>query len=290
MPELPEVETIRRDLEKEILGARVLDVKAEKPNPLRGISLPQFRKEVTGKKVEALRRRAKNLLLDLSGGRTIVLHLRLAGQLLLRKKGEPADRFVRLTFLLEEGRELRFADMRRFGTIDLWETTKVDEILNQKYGPEPLSPAFTVTTLENILQRKGGRIKVVLMDQKALAGIGNIYSDEILFAAGIHPLRSAKSLKREEMQKIYQAVQKILKEAIKRRGSSGPQETEYRDIRGEKGEQQEHHQVYRRTGLPCPQCGTAIKRIKIGGRSGHYCPQCQPLEGKTYADQPPLFN
>lgn len=275
MPELPEVETIRKDLEKEILGVKILGVEAEKPNPLRGISLEQFRKEVAGKKIEGIRRRAKNLLLDLSEGKTVVLHLRLAGQLLLRKKSEPEDRFVRLTFLLEDGRELRFADMRRFGTIDLTETASVDETLDQKLGPEPLSSSFTPGALEDILKGKTGQVKAVLMDQKMLSGIGNIYSDEILFAAGVHPLRSAKSLKREEVGKIYQATQRILKEAIEHRGSSGPQESEYRDIRGEKGEQQRHHQVYQRAGLACFKCGTLIKRIKLGGRSGHYCPNCQ---------------
>lgn len=242
MPELPEVETIKRQLAGKIVGKRLGD-----------------------KKIIGLRRRAKVLIIDFSGGSSLLIHLKLTGQLIFN--GEPS-KYTRKVFKFDDGSRLVFNDTRKFGW---WKKVKETESLEKSFGPEAL--AMDLDAFKEILKKRpNAKIKPLLMDQKLIAGIGNIYSDEILFSAGVHPLRLAKTLEESEIKKIYQSIGKILKAAIKHRGSSVES---YIDACGKKGDFARYHKVYQRDGEKCPRCGAIIKRVKLGGRSARFCPDCQ---------------
>ena len=242
MPELPEVETIRRQLEGKIIG-----------------------KKLEGKKIAKVRRRAKILMLDFTDGSSLAFHLKLTGQLIFN--GQPS-RYTRKVFNFDDGSRLIFNDARKFGWVKKLKETKT---LEEKFGPE--APDIKLNTFFELLRRRpNAKIKTLLMDQKFIAGIGNIYSDEILFAAKVHPLRRAKTLSEKEVKKIFQNIKKILKEAIRHHGSSVES---YLDACGKKGDFVKYHKVYQREGKKCGRCGGIIKRIKIGGRSAHFCEKCQ---------------
>ena len=244
MPELPEVETIRRQLDKKIVG-----------------------KKLNGKKIVGVRRRAKILIIDFSDGSSLVFHLKLTGQLIFN--GEP-QKHTRRVFKFGDGSHLTFNDVRKFGW---WKMVKNTKEIEQNFGPEALG--LNLQAFNDLLKKRPNtRIKPLLMDQKIIAGIGNIYSDEILFAAKVHPLRQAKTLKDEEIQQIHQNIREILKDAIKYGGSSVEY---YLDACGRKGSYKKRHKVYQKEGEKCPRCGATIKRLKIGGRSAHFCPNCQRL-------------
>ncbi|MDD2697103.1 MAG: DNA-formamidopyrimidine glycosylase [Candidatus Pacebacteria bacterium] len=244
MPELPEVETIRRQLSPKIVG-----------------------KKLDGKKIAGLRRRAKILIIDFSDGSSLIFHLKLTGQLIFN--GQPS-RYTRKVFNFDDGSILVFNDVRKFGW---WRKLKNTKVIEKRFGPEALEIDFNAFK-ELLSRRPNAKIKPLLMDQKFIAGIGNIYSDEILFAAKIHPLRQVRTLTKEEMKKIHQNIKKILNEAIKHRGSSVEY---YIDACGKKGDYKRYHEVYQKEGEKCSRCGGIIKRIKIGGRSAHFCPKCQKL-------------
>ncbi len=244
MPELPEVETIRRDLAKEIVG-----------------------KELEGVKVTEVRRRAKILMIDLADGTSLVFHLKLTGQLLLNVK---PGKYTRAVFKFADGTNLVFNNVRGFGW---WKKVKNTLTIEQEFGPEPLAKDFTLKKFKEILaQRSRAKIKPLLMNQQFIAGIGNIYSDEILFEAKVHPLRRIESLKTNEIAQIFKAIKRILTVAVKHGGSTLRY---YLDAYGQRGYYTRYHRVYHQT--ICPRCGTKIKRVKIGGRSAHYCPKCQKL-------------
>lgn len=242
MPELPEVETIRRQLAKKIVG-----------------------KKLNGKKIKAVRRRAKVLMIDFADGSSLVFHLKLTGQLIFN--GEPL-KYTRKIFELDDGSKLIFNDARKFGW---WKNVKDTKTIEKEFGPEALK-ADLKTFKNNLKKHPNTKIKPLLMDQKFIAGIGNIYSDEILFAARVHPLRQVKTLKDKEIKLIHQNIKKILKAAIKYQGSSVEY---YLDACGQKGNYVKYHKVYQKEGESCPRCKTKIKRIKLGGRSAHFCPNCQ---------------
>lgn len=244
MPELPEVETIRRGLSCEIVG-----------------------KKLEGVKVTDVRRRAKILMIDLADGSSLVFHLKLTGQLLLNAK---PGKYTRAVFKFSDGTNLVFNNVRKFGW---WKKVKNTSEIEKDFGPEPLTKDFTLKKFKEMLaKRPKSKIKPLLMDQHFIAGIGNIYSDEILFASGVRPQRRVKTLTKEEIKRIFQKIKKILKEAVKYQGSSIQY---YVDARGQKGKYVKHHQVYGRQGKPCKKCGAIIKRIKINSRSAHFCPTCQ---------------
>lgn len=244
MPELPEVETIRRQLATKIIG-----------------------KKLGGKKITGLRRRAKILIIDFSDGSNLLFHLKLTGQLIFNG---PVIKSTRHVFKFSDGSHLVFNDVRKFGW---WKMVKDTKDLENYLGPEALE--LGLPTFKNLLKRRlNAKIKPLLMDQKFIAGIGNIYSDEILFAARVNPLRRIKTLKEAEIRAVHQNIYKILKEAIKYKGSSVKY---YLDACGEKGGYVTRHKVYQREGKKCLRCGAVIKRIKIGGRSAHYCLKCQPF-------------
>ena len=242
MPELPEVETIRRQLSQKIVG-----------------------RKLGGKKITKVRRRAKVLMIDFADSSSLVFHLKLTGQLIFN--GQPL-KYTRKIFEFDDGSKLIFNDARKFGW---WKKVKNTKQIEKKFGPEALK--IDLKTFKNNLKKHPNtKIKPLLMDQKFIAGIGNIYSDEILFAARVHPLRQVKTLKDKEIQQIHQNIKKILRKAIQYRGTT---KQYYRDACGQEGNYYQHLKIYQREGEKCSRCGTKIKRIKIGGRSAHFCPKCQ---------------
>ena len=281
MPELPEVETTVRGLKKTILGLIIKDVwtdLATKDSRQHDtVANPKyfklFKKEVSGKKIKSVERQAKNILINLSGNKIILVHMKMTGHLLFNNK----DKFVHIIFTLSGKNYLAFSDMRKFGKITLLDTKTTHETRHLKnIGPEPLDKNFTAKKLEERLKRKpGGKIKTVLMDQSIVAGIGNIYSDEILWQAGVHPERKVLTLLRrgskgQEIKLIFKAMQKILTKSIKAGGDSM---SDYRNLSGGKGKFQFYHKAYRRTGEKCRKrnCGGTIQRKMINNRSAHFC-------------------
>lgn len=284
MPELPEVETIRKDLEKELAGKTVLDLTASSPKVLKP-SLKVVLKAIKGKKIESFERKGKLLIMRLSGGGTLGIHLRLTGRLLIRNEGDPEDEYQRAVIKLSGGRELRYADLRLFGYIKLFKNEKEVEETLAKIGPEPLSKELDSEKFYKIIQRTSRPIKIVLLDQKLISGVGNIYANEALFEAGIHPKTKANELTREQAAKLYEAIEKVLKEGLELRGATIADEM-YRDAYGQRGGYEQKVRVYQQAGKPCPKCGTGIKYLKVGQRGTFVCPKCQ----KKHADQKPLLD
>ena len=274
MPELPEVETIRRQLEPEVRGREIDELEVLDPRWTRPLAPEELAGPVRGRRIEALDRRGKYLLLRLDGDDTLVMHLRMTGNLLLADRTAPRQRFEHLAIELDDGRDLRFADQRKFGRVLHVSPADVDA-LDAKLGPEPLSPRFTVRELARRLSGRSGRLKSVLLDQTLVAGLGNIYVDEALFAARIHPLRDADSLSPDETARLHRAIRAVLNQGLVNRGTSF---SSFRDGYGSSGSNQLQLNVYGRGGTesPCPRCGTAIVRLTIGGRSSHFCLSCQP--------------
>jgi formamidopyrimidine-DNA glycosylase len=277
MPELPEVETIRGQLGKLIVGKRIKEVEVDLPKMVK-LPLAKFRKIVVGSTIKGVGRRAKILIFELSNGQSILTHLKLSGQLIFRKKGEiiqPEDaKWNHLIYYFTDGSRLFHNDLRQFGYVKVVKTDELaDFFKKEKLGPEPLEKGFTFSEFSAILKRKPkARIKQFLMDQQNIAGIGNIYSDEILFSAGVHPLRKIANLKPTKIRKIFNGIKKILVEAIKLQGSSVDL---YLNALGKEGNYAPKLKVYGRESEKCRRCGAVIKRVKIGGRSAHFCPKCQ---------------
>lgn len=282
MPELPEVETVARDLRPLIVGATIVGVRCSWARTLRSHLPAAFAGDIAGRRVEAVGRRAKLLVIELSGEMAVTIHLKMTGQLFVVPAGTPVDPYVRLVLELADGREVRFRDIRKFGKIGLYGRDPITgELVTERggsavfaaIGPEPLDPVFTLRVFRQRLRRRKGRLKPLLLDQWFVAGIGNIYADEALWAARLHPLRTAGTLRPADERHLHQAIRSILSEAIERRGSSID---DYTAPNGD-GFMQERLQVYQRTGEPCPSCGRSIKRIVIGARSTHFCSWCQRL-------------
>jgi formamidopyrimidine-DNA glycosylase len=289
MPELPEVETTVRDLRKKILNRIFFNVWTDAKKMIKKPKkFEDFKKEIVGKEILEIKRRGKNILFFLSSGKILLIHQKLTGHLLLgiwkqeegiwksKIKGplaeDPMNRFLHLIFFFKDGWQLALSDVRKFAKAEILTKEELEKEL-AKLGPEPLEKDFTFEKFkERILKRKKGKIKQVLMDQEVIAGIGNIYSDEILWQAKIHPLKDISKLKDEELKEIYLAMKEILKKAIEVGGESI---SDYRRPSGEKGGFDPLRKVYRREGEKCPRCGTIIKRVKLAGRSAHFCPHCQ---------------
>jgi formamidopyrimidine-DNA glycosylase len=282
MPELPEVETVARDLRPRILGATITGARSSWARTLRTHTPETFATAVAGREVLGVGRRGKQVVIDLSGDAALTVHLKMTGQLFVVPATWPVDPYVRLVLELADGRELRFRDIRKFGKIGLYGRDPVTGELVAEVGgaavfgaigPEPLDDAFTLRDFRRRLRRRTGRLKPLLLEQSFLAGIGNIYADEALWAARLHPLRTAGTLRPSDERHLYDAIRRILAEAVERRGSSID---DYTAPDGD-GSMQEHLQVYQRTGEPCPRCGRPVKRIVIGARSTHFCSWCQRL-------------
>jgi formamidopyrimidine-DNA glycosylase len=282
MPELPEVETVARDLRPLVTGATITNIRNDWPRTIRGEDVEGFAEGVIGRTITGTSRRAKLLLLELSGDRVIAVHLKMTGQLFVVPKDAPQDRFVHLVFELHDGRELRFRDIRKFGRVGVYPRAAIAGGAAARelgagdvfeLGPEPLDPAFTLAAFRMHLAGRRGRLKTLLTDQTFLAGIGNIYADEALWRARLHPLRSAASLRRDDQKRLYEAIRSVLAEAVAFRGSSID---DYTAPEGD-GAMQERLQVYQRAGEPCPRCGRPLHRVVLGARSTHFCSWCQRL-------------
>jgi formamidopyrimidine-DNA glycosylase len=281
VPELPEVETVARDLAPRIVGATIVDARSWWPRTLRTHQPQDFAAAIGGKRVEAVRRRGKLVVIELSGGATLTIHLKMTGQLFVVPASTTQDPYVRLALELADGREIRFRDIRKFGRVGLYPRDGATEsaIAGEDrgafagLGPEPLDAEFTLRAFRRLIRRRKGRLKPLLLDQSFLAGVGNIYADEALWAARLHPLRSAASLRPADERRLYRELRRILTEAIERRGSSID---DYTAPDGD-GSMQERLLVYQRTGEPCVRCGRPVRRVVVGGRATHFCSWCQRL-------------
>lgn len=269
MPELPEVETIKNDLAPRIAGLRFTGVTLLSPGMVRRPRAEGLSPRLVGQTIREVARRGKYLIFRLSNGETLLLHLRMSGSLLLKPSPAQADSYTRAIFNLDNGLELHFNDRRKLGTIEL--VTDETEVTG-KLGPEPLDKSFTSEVLGQRLSGRKAPIKAVLCDQTVLAGIGNMYADEALFSARIHPLKPAGAFSREEIERLHRAIGEVLKVAI---GNKGASISDYRRPYGELGSQQYFFQVAHRGGQPCPVCSTSIRRIPVRNRGTYFCPRCQ---------------
>jgi formamidopyrimidine-DNA glycosylase len=277
MPELPEVETVRRDLEKEVVGRRILGVSVTGLRSVRRhADTADFVARLTGAAVTGVSRRGKYLLLTLGTGDVLVVHLRMSGQLLMARATEPPARHTHVVLSFARGHQLRFVDPRTFGEMFLTSSAALGEGIRgiTDLGFDPLDDDASLTSLRRAVEGRRRPIKTLLMDQHVVAGIGNIYSDEILFAAGLRGDRPANSLTTPEVRRLHRAVLEVLHEAVDHRGSSLLDE-QYRDLYGEVGRYQSRHRVYGREGERCVRCPGIITRRKLGGRSTYSCPRCQ---------------
>lgn len=270
MPELPEVETIVRGLRGPLIGRTVIGFRTGWPNHVVTPEPDALAMRIRGRTFQKVERRGKYLVFELDQDEVLIIHLKMSGQLSVRPAGEPADKYVHTVFALDGGDELRFRDMRKFGRVYL--VTDADRVLGQ-LGPEPLSDAFTVTWLARQLGRRRRVLKPLLLDQTFIAGIGNIYADEALFRAAIRPDRHSNSLEEEEVTALHEAIQTVLRLGIQRQGASI--DGAYRQPDGTGGQMQESFAAYGRTGQPCLRCEGIIERIVLGGRSTHFCANCQ---------------
>ncbi len=296
MPELPEVETVARDLQRWVAGARITGATVAWDRTIRHPQPPErFVAEISGATIRRVDRRAKTVLIHLEDGRVMTVALRMTGALIVTPPGSPPDPYARVVFTLADGRELRYRDVRKFGRIGLWpggglrsigagrgaRSRKVAEgsrryrvgELFSGHGPEPLAPSFTAARFAERLARRSAKLKTLLLDQSFIAGVGNIYADEALWRARLHPLRAADTLTETEVRRLHRAVRGVLREGIANRGSSF---SDYVGADGEPGANAERLAVYRRTEQPCYRCGRPIRRVVVGQRSTHFCPRCQP--------------
>lgn len=271
MPELPEVETVVRDLRPHLIGRRIDSVRTSK-KALRQPWRASWRAKLVGRSIEAVRRRGKWIVIDLRGGGHLVVHLGMTGQFRVFAAGEPVQSHTHLVFQLDDGSELRFHDIRRFGCATYYaaRSNLDNSFAKARLGPEPFDLA--VDWWRAVLAKTDRCLKALLLDQRVVAGVGNIYADESLFEAKLHPARLASALDAAEADRLRKAVAVVLKRAIERRGSSI---RNYVGGSGLKGSYQEEFRAYGCTGAPCRRCRTPIVRIRLAGRSTHFCPTCQ---------------
>lgn len=273
MPELPEVETVKRSLAPFIEDQRIEFAEVFCKKIIKNMEPSVFQEKIAGRMIKEAARRGKYLLIHLDQGLTLVIHLRMTGQLIVCAPDLPLSKHTHVRFRLSSGQDWRFNDLRKFGLIYLTETGCWTGIKGlQELGDEPLSPEFTLESLQKLVAGKKGILKAFLLDQRRIAGIGNIYADEISFAAGLHPQRDLSTLREEEIARLYQAIRCKLAEGVQYRGTSL---RDYVDGQGKKGGFQEKLQVYGRKGLPCLKCGIPLQRIVVAGRGTVFCPHCQ---------------
>jgi formamidopyrimidine-DNA glycosylase len=277
MPELPEVETIRRDIDKEFVNKKIRKVEVSGIRSVRRhATAKEFVAKVEGRKVVGTRRRGKYLLLKLDSGNVLVAHLGMSGQLLRANPKEPVSKHTHVVLSFAGAPQLRFVDPRTFGEVFVTAPERLEEEVPElaHLGFDPLDDQMAWTRFGEMLISRHTKLKPLLMDQRFVAGIGNMYADEILFAAGLRHDRSSDNLTPQEIRRLYRAMVETLQEAIKHRGSSLADE-QYRDLFGEIGEFQHLHNVYDRAGEACPRCRSVIVRVKANGRSSFFCPHCQ---------------
>ncbi len=296
MPELPEVETAVRELRKKLIGKKISRAWTDFTRPPKHpTSWDGFKKKIKGREIKDVRRRAKNILIDLSGGKVLLIHQKMTGHLLTGKwslrdgewvaekpgplREDPRNQFLHLIFFFNDGSQAALSDLRKFSKVELWDRGTLENSQGFKeLGPEPLDKGFTFKKFNEALDKKKNlEIKKVLMDQGVIAGIGNIYASEILWKARVYPFEKVGNLKKKELKAVFSAVKEILKKGIDLKGASY---SEFRRTGGTKGQFQEQGRVYDREGEPCPQCGGIVVRKKQGGRSTYFCPRCQKPKNK----------
>ncbi len=271
MPELPEVETTRRHLAAHLPGARVVAVELLDPRAVWRPDPATFATRLTGMDLGDVRRRAKYLVVDLRDGDHLVVHRRMTGNLLLREPAAPPDEHTVAVLRLADGRELRFCDLRRFAR--MWLATPAElAALDRSLGPEPLSPEFTAERLASILANRRRALKPLLLDQRAIAGLGNIYVDEALFAAGLRPTRGADTLQPADVERLHAAIRAVLEQGIRNEGTTF---RDYLGAIGQPGRNQHMMGVFKREGKSCERCSAVILKTRVAGRGTHYCPRCQ---------------
>lgn len=287
MPELPEVETVRRGLGEHIVGQKIIGVKRLWAKTLEAKPV-DIKKNIVGHKIKGLRRRGKVLIVDLDDGYSLLFHLKMTGQIILDMAddgrfsgGHPTksmesklpDRSTRVIFKLSDGLKLFFNDQRKFGWVKLVPTDAVDrDKLLARLGPEPLEAAFDAGEFVAAVKRRKAPIKAVLLDQNTVAGVGNIYADEALHKAKIHPATAANRISKDKLKVLRQAIIYVIEDSLKYGGTTF---TNYVNHLGKKGDYLKHARVFRREGELCPVCGTAVKKIRVVGRGTHICPNCQ---------------
>jgi formamidopyrimidine-DNA glycosylase len=271
VPELPEVETIRGQLAPRLEGRVLSRVEILDPRLTRPHDLFEVVEELEGDRVASVGRRGKYLVLRLASGLALLVHLRMTGSFGF----EPASH-ERAVVELDDGTRLVYRDVRRFGTWLVLEDAELDPYLSAKNGPEPLGPRFTSGWLRSRLAARRAPVKAVLLDQRVVAGLGNIYADEALWRARVSPLRPASDLSGEEVGRVHRAIRAALRTGIARQGSTL---RDYATPEGDSGTMQEEFRVYGQDGEPCPRCGTQIAKTRVGGRGTWYCPRCQPVPG-----------
>ena len=274
MPELPEVETTRRRLEPGLVGRRFDHVEIADPRLTRPEPPEVIAAELQGERVHGLGRRGKYLIVEFESGRHLLIHLRMTGNVQHPASGGfDADPYRRAVVRLDDGSDVAYRDVRRFGTWELLEPGELEDYFAaRRLGGEPLERAFTTASLERAFANRRAPVKAALLDQRAAAGVGNIYADEALWRARIHPLRPAGSLSSEELAALRTALRQVLQTGIARQGATL---RDYRAPDGARGSMQDRFRVYGRAGEPCPRCGTPIEKIRAGGRGTWFCPSCQ---------------
>ncbi len=276
MPEMPEVEIIRCYLDTQVAGKTIMNLDIRLPRMIKWPDVEGFRALVTGRTIKGMNRRGKYLLMELDNDSKVVFHLRMTGRLVYEPTGETSDHHARVIFHLQDGASLVYGDTRTLGTIHGLKPQELGMLKGlAEMGPEPLSAEFTAEYLYKTANQRKVAIKSFLLNQKYIGGIGNIYADEALFLAGIHPLRPANSLTQAECGKLWESVNKVIADGI---ADGGTTFRDYQNGEGGKGSHQEHLYVYGRKGEQCRNCGAVIERIAVGGRGTHFCPNCQEGE------------
>jgi len=271
MPELPEVETTKNELLPHTVNHHITGVTLFWPQIVRRPSVEEFCSHLIGQKLTGIVRRGKYLIFNLSSGEVLIIHLRMTGSLLLKPASAGPDKFIRTIIHLDGENDIHFRDPRKLGR--MWLAADDSEVV-KKLGPEPLEAGFTPQILNKRLQNRTAPIKAILLDQSVVAGIGNMYADEALFAARIHPLRPGRNLSPDEVERLYHAIQQVLWAAI---GNKGASTNTYFRPNGQKGTAHFQFKVaHRLSGDCCPVCGTPIERIVIRNRGSYFCPRCQP--------------
>jgi formamidopyrimidine-DNA glycosylase len=278
VPELPEVESVRTQLAPVLTGRRFDSVEIADPRLVRPYEPAEVAAELEGERVAAVERRGKYLIVRFESGRVLLIHLRMTGSLRHTSAGLAEDPHRRAVVKLDNGSDVAYRDVRRFGTWLLLEPGELEPYLAARVGEEPLDVLFTAARLGERLAKRRAPIKAALLDQRTLAGMGNIYVDEALWRARIHPLRPAHTIDRNELRRLHRAIRTALEHGIARQGSTL---RDYKLPDGGSGSMQKEFKVYGRGGEPCDRCGTPIAKSRVGGRGTWFCPTCQPLEPRS---------
>jgi formamidopyrimidine-DNA glycosylase len=273
MPELPEVQTVVNDLNAaDLVGETITRVRVRWPGSIADRTADAFRRELSGRRITRISRRAKFIVWQLDGHRTMLTHLRMTGRFSLKRPGAAYGKHDHLSFTLASRRQLRFQDTRKFGRFYLADC----EAILDRLGPEPLDRRFSARLLGTRLAAHRRQLKPLLLDQRFLAGLGNIYVDEALWAAGLHPMRLSNALTEDETLRLHRSIRQVLRRGLRNLGTTlGTGATTFYSVAGNRGRNRDELKVFRQTGAPCPRCRTAIVRMVVGQRSTHVCPVCQ---------------